>query len=122
MKHQGDISNQTVHVIRKRDPIVLNNYARAGSTYSGYKEEIPRSIWTVYKGYRKKFLDLHEEVRKQVIDNGYCAEVLWNEYTEAREDLLYAQEMIDEEIMGKPVVVKEGERHKFSRGRAVAIE
>lgn len=102
------------YIIKKPDPIILNDYAEVGSAYSRMKEPFPYPAWKAYENYRKEFLRLHTLVAKQIQENGICDEWTWADYKEARENLLLAHQMIDEEILGKPVVVKEGEVVKFS--------
>lgn len=109
------------HIIKKPDPIILNDYAEVGSAYSRMKVKYPYSIWKNYEDFKKEFIRLHTLIGKQMREQGYCEDWLWDDYKEARENLMLAQQMIDEEIMGKPVVVKEGERHKFKGDGSVTI-
>lgn len=111
-----------VYVTKKLDPIVLNDYAKVGSRYSSLKMKVPQSVWSAYEEYKESYLTLDEQVGKALRDGGYCPEPLMDAYEEAKELFFQAHEMFEQQILGKPIPLREGVTHKFNDDGTISIK
>lgn len=82
--------------IKKADkPLILETYQQVISISTGKKMRKPHIYLERYNSYLNKFLELHEQLRELLLSKEKPSQRLWDDYQEAKADLLTAQEIIN---------------------------
>ncbi len=84
---------ETVKITKAKEPLIFDNWRAVTSEQQRHWLQVDYAVIREYRRIWKRFTSLHGRVCTLVLE-GQCPADLWEEYLEARNDLLFAQEAL----------------------------